>query len=61
MRGKKLVHLQCNDGQDTISIARHLGAQVTGVDISEYAVTFARQLAAATGTPATFVRSDIFD
>ncbi|MCC6613003.1 MAG: class I SAM-dependent methyltransferase [Anaerolineae bacterium] len=61
VRGKRLVHLQCNDGQDTISIARHLGADVTGVDISDYAVTFARQLAAETDTPATFVRGDIFD
>lgn len=61
LTGKTLVHLQCNDGQDTVSIAQHLGATVTGVDISDYAIDFARKLAAATDTAATFVRSDIFD
>lgn len=61
VRGQRLVHLQCNDGQDSVSIALHLGAKVTGVDISEYAITFARKLAEATGADATFVRSDIFD
>src|SRR5262249_18500319 len=34
VRGKTLVHLQCNAGQDTLSLAR-LGAVVTGVDISD--------------------------
>src|SRR4051812_2993463 len=32
LAGRDLVHLQCNSGQDTLSLAR-LGARVTGVDI----------------------------
>jgi SAM-dependent methyltransferase len=58
--GQSLVHLQCNAGQDTLSLA-HLGASVTGVDISETAIEFARQLSADAGIPATFERMDVYD
>lgn len=61
VRGKTLLHLQCNAGQDTLSIARHLGAICTGVDISDEAITFAQQLSAESGIPATFIRADIFE
>ena len=37
LAGKSLVHLQCNAGQDTLSLAK-LGATVTGVDISDEAI-----------------------
>lgn len=60
IRGLALVHLQCNAGQDTLSLAR-LGARVTGVDISDEAIAFARQLAADSGIPATFARADVYD
>lgn len=60
LSGKRLLHLQCNAGQDSLSLAR-LGATVTGVDISDEAIEFARQLAANADIPATFVRSDLFD
>jgi SAM-dependent methyltransferase len=60
VEGKRLVHLQCNSGQDTLSIASQLGALVTGVDISDEAIRFARGLSAESGIPATFVRSDIY-
>jgi 2-polyprenyl-3-methyl-5-hydroxy-6-metoxy-1,4-benzoquinol methylase len=46
--GLSLVHLQCNAGQDTLSLAQ-LGAEVTGVDISDTAIAFARELSAASG------------
>ena len=59
--GKSLVHLQCNSGQDTLSIARHLGAEVTGVDISDEAIDFAQKLSAESGIPARFERADVFD
>lgn len=55
-----LVHLQCNAGQDTLSLAR-LGATVTGVDISDEAIAFAQQLSEQSGIPATFYRADLFD
>lgn len=60
VHGQSLVHLQCNAGQDTLSLAR-LGAAVTGVDISDTAVAFARTLAADSGISATFERADVYD
>jgi SAM-dependent methyltransferase len=52
--------LQCNSGQDTLSLAA-LGAQVTGVDISDEAVAFARALSVESGIPGTFERADVYD
>lgn len=60
LRGRRLVHLLCNCGQDSLCLAR-LGARVTGVDISDEAVTHAQRLSADTSITATFVRSDVFD
>ncbi len=60
VNGKTVIHLQCNSGQDTLSIAR-LGVQITGVDISDEAINFARQLSTNSGIPATFIRSDLYD
>lgn len=59
VEGKSLLHLQCNAGQDTLSLAR-LGARVTGVDISDEAIAFARQLSQDSGLPGTFHRSDLY-
>lgn len=61
VNGQSLLHLQCNAGQDTLSIASELGADVTGVDISDEAVEFATRLSAESGIPGTFIRSDLFD
>ena len=61
IRGQVLVHLQCNAGQDTLSIVSKLGATATGVDISDEAINFARKLSADSGIPATFVRADVYD
>lgn len=61
LRGRTLAHLLCNSGQDSISIASELGAIVTGVDISDEAVEFARRLSADSGIPASFDRADVFD
>jgi SAM-dependent methyltransferase len=58
--GRSLVHLQCNAGQDSLSLAAR-GAEVTGVDISDTAIEFARQLSADSGIPATFERADVYD
>ncbi|MCB9762680.1 MAG: methyltransferase domain-containing protein [Alphaproteobacteria bacterium] len=58
--GRRLVHLQCNAGQDSLSLARR-GAEVVGVDISDEAIDFARRLSAGSGIPATFERADVFD
>mgnify|MGYP005833105633 CR=1 FL=1 len=58
--GKRLLHLQCHFGMDTLSWAR-LGAQATGVDFSENAIAFARALSAELGIPATFICANIYD
>lgn len=60
LAGQRLVHLQCNSGQDSLCLARR-GATVTGVDISDEAVAFARQLATDTAIPASFERADVYD
>lgn len=39
--GLRLLHLQCNVGQDTPSLVRD-GAEATGVDICDEAIGFAR-------------------
>lgn len=56
----RLVHLQCNSGQDTLSLT-HLGAKVTGVDISDEAIAFATRLSEDSGVPAEFERADVYD
>ncbi|HEX2190736.1 MAG TPA: class I SAM-dependent methyltransferase [Longimicrobiaceae bacterium] len=60
LEGRTLLHLQCNAGQDTLSLAA-LGAAATGVDISDEAVEFARRLSAESGIPAAFERADVYD
>lgn len=60
LAGLSLIHLQCNAGQDTLSLAR-LGATVTGVDISDEAIAFAAALSRNAGIPATFERADVYD
>ncbi len=60
VRKKRVVHLQCNAGPDTLSIAA-LGAEVTGVDISDVAIESAMKLSRESGIAASFVRTDVFD
>jgi len=59
VRGKRLLHLQCHFGMDTLSWARR-GARVTGVDFSTTAIDRARDLAARAGVPGSFVLSDVY-
>ncbi|AKU90799.1 class I SAM-dependent methyltransferase [Vulgatibacter incomptus] len=58
LRGKRLVHLQCNAGQDTLCLARR-GAEVVGVDLSDEAIGFARSLAAGSEIPARFEEAEV--
>ncbi|HEU4454755.1 MAG TPA: class I SAM-dependent methyltransferase, partial [Longimicrobium sp.] len=60
LAGRRLVHLQCNAGQDTLSLAR-LGAEATGVDISDEAIAFAARLSEESGIAARFERADVYD
>jgi 2-polyprenyl-3-methyl-5-hydroxy-6-metoxy-1,4-benzoquinol methylase len=56
--GRRLLHLQCHIGTDTLSWAR-LGARVTGVDFSGAAIEAADALAARAGLPARFVQATV--
>jgi SAM-dependent methyltransferase len=56
--GKRLLHLQCHFGLDTLSWAR-LGATVTGVDISDRAIALAQRLSEELAIPARFLCSSI--
>jgi SAM-dependent methyltransferase len=53
LAGRSLLHMQCNAGQDSLGLARR-GALVTGVDLADEAVEFARTLARDSGIPASF-------
>jgi SAM-dependent methyltransferase len=57
--GKSLLHLQCHFGMDTLSWAR-FGAEATGVDFSDKAITLARSLSNETGIRTDFICSDIY-
>ncbi|WP_167611789.1 class I SAM-dependent methyltransferase [Maribellus sediminis] len=59
LKGKKILHLQCHFGQDTISLARH-GAEATGVDLSDKAIEKARELNDKLGTTVRFIQSDVY-
>jgi SAM-dependent methyltransferase len=58
--GKSLLHLQCHFGQDSLSWA-HLGAAVTGVDISDAAIDKARELSTDLDIPARFECCNVLD
>jgi SAM-dependent methyltransferase len=58
--GKKLLHLQCHFGLDTLSWARR-GAQVTGVDFSDQAIAIAQSLSQELKLDAHFICSEIYN
>ena len=60
LNGKSILHLQCHFGQDTISLGR-LGANVTGVDLSDQAIASAIKIAKEANSSATFICCDIYD
>jgi SAM-dependent methyltransferase len=58
--GKKILHLQCHFGQDTLSLAR-MGAIVTGIDLSDKAILEANNLAQEINQTATFICCDLYE
>ncbi len=58
--GLKVLHLQCHFGQDTLSLQR-MGARVTGVDISDVAISKAKELTVALNLDANFICCDIYE
>ena len=60
LRGKKVLHLQCHFGMDSISMSR-MGAKVTGVDLSDRAIEVAVDLSKDCKVDAQFICSDVYD
>jgi SAM-dependent methyltransferase len=59
VRGKRILHLQCHFGQDTLSLAR-MGAIVTGLDFSNVAIENAVKINDQLGLNASFVCADVY-
>lgn len=60
VKGKKILHLQCHFGMDSLSLSR-LGADVTAVDFSEKAIAEAEILRDELGLNARFICCDIYE
>lgn len=60
IQDKKILHLQCHFGMDSISLSK-MGAKVTGVDLSSKAIEKAKYLAQETNSNTEFICCDIFD
>jgi SAM-dependent methyltransferase len=58
--GKRVLHLQCHIGRDTLCLVRR-GARATGVDFSGAALAVARQLSERTGLFANFIEGTVDD
>src|SRR5215207_4428837 len=43
IKGKKILHLQCHFGMDSLSLSR-MGAKVIGIDLSDIAIAEAKKL-----------------
>lgn len=60
VKNKKILHLQCHFGQDSLSLAR-LGAKVTGIDFSNEAIAVAKNLAEELKLDARFICCDVHE
>ncbi|CAF1342665.1 unnamed protein product [Rotaria sordida] len=63
LQGKRILHLQCHFGLDSISLVRHGAQHVTGVDLSNRAIDKARELAETLNltTSIRFICCNIYD
>jgi len=57
--GKRVLHLQCHIGRDTLCLVRR-GATATGLDFSSAALSVARRLSDETGLKADFVEGTVY-
>ena len=62
VEGRRIVHLQCHFGADSLRLARR-GATVIGLDFSARAIAVARNLAGELGLArrARFVEANLYD
>jgi SAM-dependent methyltransferase len=57
---KKILHLQCHFGQDTMTFAR-MGAQATGIDFSEKAIEKSTEFSKQLNLDTSFICCDIYE
>lgn len=60
VKGRRLLHLQCHFGQDTLSWSRR-GAKCVGIDISDEGIDLAKELNTELGLDAEFVCCNVLD
>ena len=60
VKGKKLLHLQCHFGLDTMSWSR-LGAKCTGIDLSNEAIKLAKEINDEIRLNAEFICCNLYD
>jgi len=60
VKGKEMLHLQCHFGVDSLSWAR-MGARVTGIDLSDKAISEAKKLSKELSLDATFICCNVYD
>jgi SAM-dependent methyltransferase len=60
IKGKSLIHMQCNTGADTLCLKR-LGASVSGVDLAPDNILYAKKLFADFKLEGQFYESDILE
>lgn len=60
VKDKSILHLQCHFGQDTMSLAR-MGAQVTGIDLSDKAIAKAQELNLQLGLNSQYICCDVYE
>lgn len=60
VKGKTLLHLQCHFGMDTMSWERE-GAVVTGVDLSDEAISLAKEINNELNLTAEFICCNVYD
>src|SRR3954452_6199572 len=63
LAGKRVLHLQCHFGRDSLMLLQRGAAEIVGVDFSPSGVAAGRRLAQETGLGerARFVEADIYD
>lgn len=59
IRGKRILHLQCHFGLDSMSLSR-MGAKVTAIDLSGMAIKQANNLKNNLGLDTKFIQSDVY-
>ena len=60
IKNKSVLHLQCHFGQDSISLSR-MGANVTGIDLSDQAIAKAQEFSETLGLNTSFINCDLYD